>query len=163
MLEIQMSQEEVIKAQEQAKELGTIQHSITKGQGNIAGFLAELAVAKHYGATQKNTYNYDLVMPNGVTIDVKAKRTTVKPRPNYECSVAAYNTKQSCDYYSFCRVSSDLNTVWLLGTIKKEEYLTKAEKKTKGDVDPSNNFVFKADCYNLKISDLPPMSKTLEV
>jgi hypothetical protein len=51
--------------------------------------------------------------------------------------------------------------VWLLGTIKKEEYLDKSEKKTKGDIDPSNNFVFKADCYNLKISDLPTLSKTL--
>ena len=161
MLEIKMDKVELIEAEKQAKEMGNIAHSITKGQGNIAGFLAELAVAKYYGASQKNTYNYDLVMPNGTTIDVKAKRTTVKPRPNYECSVAAYNTKQNCDYYSFCRVSNDFKIVWLLGTIKKEEYLDKSKKKTKGDIDPSNNFIFKADCYNLKISDLPTLSKTL--
>ena len=70
MLEIKMDKVELIEAEKQAKEMGNIAHSITKGQGNIAGFLAELAVAKYYGASQKNTYNYDLVMPNGTTIDV---------------------------------------------------------------------------------------------
>ena len=158
MIEVHMTEEELTKAQEQAKEMGNLAHSITEGQGSVAGFLAEIAVARHYGATQNNTYDYDLVMPDGTTIDVKAKRTTAVPRSYYECSVAAYNTKQACDYYSFCRVSSNLRLVWLLGTIKKEEYFVKAEKRTKGEVDPSNNFMFKADCYNLKISQLPPLS-----
>ena len=158
MIEVHMTEEELTKAREQAKEMGNLAHSITEGQGSVAGFLAEIAVARHYGATQNNTYDYDLVMPDGTTIDVKAKRTTAVPRSYYECSVAAYNTKQACDYYSFCRVSSNLRLVWLLGTIKKEEYFVKAEKRTKGEVDPSNNFMFKADCYNLKISQLPPLS-----
>ena len=155
MITLSMTGTEISEAQAQANNMGQLNNSITSGQGNAAGFLAELAVARHLGATQANTYDYDLVMADGTTIDVKAKRTTVVPRPYYECSVAAYNTKQKCDYYSFCRVSSDMNTVWLLGTIKKNDYFDKAKLRTKGEVDPSNNFKFKADCYNLKISELP--------
>ena len=163
MIEVNMTDKDLAKAKEQAMEMGNIAHSITEGQGSVAGFLSEIAVANYYGATQANTYDYDLVMPDGTTIDVKAKRTTAVPRSYYECSVAAYNTSQACDYYSFCRVSSNLRTVWLLGTIKKAEYFDKAEKRLKGEVDYRNNFTFKADCYNLRISQLPPLSTVVSV
>jgi len=46
---------------------------------------------------------------------------------------------------------------WILGQMDKKEYLKKARFLKKGEVDKSNNFTVKADCYNLKISDLYPV------
>jgi hypothetical protein len=37
---------------------------------------------------------------------------------------------------------------------KKDEYYKNAVALKKGEIDPSNNFTVKADCYNIKISDL---------
>jgi hypothetical protein len=156
MRELKATSDEIQRANDMASEMGVLRNSITGGGGSQAGFLAEIVVARHIGATQANTYDYDLVMPDGRTIDVKAKRTGVKPRDHYECSVAAYNTKQDCDYYAFCRVLNDMSTVWILGIIKKKDYYSRATKRLKGDKDPSNNFTFKSDAYNLKISELNP-------
>ena len=109
-------------AAQMASDMGVLKNSLTKGGGSQAGFLAEIVVARHIGATQANTYDYDLVMPNGRTIDVKAKRTSVEPKEHYECSIFAYNTTQACDDYAFCRVLNDMSTVWILGIIIKKNY-----------------------------------------
>jgi hypothetical protein len=54
----------------------------------------------------------------------------------------------------FVRVLNNLQQAWILGTIPKDEYYAKAVRYKKGDMDESNNFIFKADCYNLPISEL---------
>ena len=36
----------------------------------------------------------------------------------------------------------------------KDEYFKKASFLKKGDVDPSNNYTVRADCYNIKINEL---------
>ena len=43
--------------------------------------------------------------------------------------------------------------------LTKEEYFDKANLLKKGEIDPSNNFTVKADCYNLKISELRKMKE----
>jgi len=156
MRELKATREEIELAAQMASEMGVLKHSLTAGGGSQAGFLAEIVVARHIGAMQANTYDYDLVMPDGRTIDVKAKRTSVKPKEHYECSIFAYNTTQVCDFYAFCRVLNDMSTVWILGIIKKKNYYSRATKRLKGEYDSSNNFTFKADSYNMKISDLNP-------
>ena len=156
MRELKATGDEIQMAADMARDMGVLKHSLTEGGGSQAGFLAEIVVARHIGAKQANTYDYDLVMPDGRTIDVKAKRTGVKPQEHYECSIFAYNTTQACDFYAFCRVLNDMSTVWILGIIKKKDYYARATKRLKGDHDPSNNFTFKADSYNLRISDLNP-------
>ena len=156
MRKLKATKDEIKKAADMAADMGVLNNSLTKGDGSQAGFLAEIVVARHIGAKQANTYDYDLVMPDGRTIDVKAKRTSVEPQEHYECSIFAYNTTQACDYYAFCRVLKDMSTVWILGIIKKKDYYSRATKRLKGDYDSSNNFTFKADSYNMKISDLNP-------
>lgn len=137
-----------------ANDLGLLNNSITNGDGNIVAFIGEEIVKSIFNAKSVNTYNYDLILPNGKTVDVKTKRTNVKPKNYYECSVAAFNTKQQCDYYAFVRVMNNNSLGWFLGIISKEEYFKKAKFLNMGDVDPDNNFIVKADCYNLKISEL---------
>ena len=93
-------------------------------------------------------------MPNGKKVDVKTKQTSVAPLPDYDCSVANFNTKQACDTYAFVRVKNDLTVGWYLGCMDKKEYFEKAVFMKKGDVDASNNYTVRADCYNLKIKQL---------
>lgn len=154
MISISVTDESIQEATEMANDMGKLRNSITSGDGNIAGFLGEVLVRKLLNAEQQNTYQYDLMLPNGLTIDVKTKRTKVKPLDYYECSVAALNTEQQCKYYAFMRVSNDYKRAWFIGLIPKIIYFHKARKLTKGDVDGDNNFIVKSDCYNMSIKDV---------
>ena len=154
MIEVLISDDIKQKAKKKAQELGNLNNSITKGDGNISGFIGEFIAAEIMNGNVHNTFDYDVVLKDGTKIDVKTKRTTVKPKDFYECSVAQYNTNQKCDGYAFVRVKNDLSVGWFLGYLSKDRYFKIAKRLKKGDIDPSNNFVVKADCYNVKISEL---------
>ena len=154
MIEVGITKEHLSKATELAEEMGKLNNSITSGEGNLAGFVGEIVVAELTGSKQSNTYDYDLTMPNGKTVDVKTKRTNYPPRENYDCSVAAFNIKQRCDYYAFVRVKNDMSKAWILGFYDKKSYFEDAKFHRKGEFDPDNKFTFKADCYNIPIHQL---------
>lgn len=153
MKEVEISTAMMENARTKAKELGSLRNSITRGGGNIIGFLGE-EVAKHcLGGELANTYDYDLVMQDGTTVDVKTVGTTVVPKEHYNCIVAAANTKQKCDAYSFVRVKKDLSVGWYLGMMNKSDFFGVAEHLKKGSVD-DYGFVVKADCYVTPIASL---------
>ena len=154
MKEIKISSDMIENAHIKSKEMGPLRNSIVKGDGNIAGFIGEQLALECLGGTWDNTYSYDIVLPNGKKVDVKTKQTSVAPLPDYDCSVANFNTKQACDIYAFVRVKNDLTVGWYLGCMDKKEYFEKAVFMKKGDVDASNNYTVRADCYNLKIKQL---------
>ena len=154
MIELPVSDKTLLKAREQAVEMGKLNNSITKGQGNVAGFVGEIVTAEILGAIQDNTYDYDLVLLNGETVDVKTKRTSVTPLPHYDCSVAKLSTHQQCDNFAFVRVKNDYSVAWFLGMIPRLQYYEVARYMNKGDVDPDNGYVVKSSCYNLSIEDL---------
>ena len=79
------------------------------------------------------------------------------PKNYYDCSVAAFNTKQKCSHYIFTRILNDLSKGWVLGWMSKEDYFTKARFLKKGEQDGDNGFIVKADCYNLPIDKLHPI------
>jgi hypothetical protein len=98
-----------------------------------------------------------LVAQDGTKYDVKTKRCTSAPKPFYDCSVANFNTKQKCDRYVFVRIENKnkrWGRAWVLGWMGHDEYFEKARKLTKGQTDPSNGFVVRADCHNVAISEL---------
>ena len=154
MEEINITKSMMDKAEKRAKELGVLKNSIIRGKGNIAGFIGEQIALHCIGGEWQNTYEYDILTSDGRRIDVKTKQTSVKPLPEYDCSIAKYNTKQKCDFYAFVRVKRDLTIGWYLGMLGKQEYFDKARFLKKGTVDPSNNYKVQADCYNVKIEDL---------
>lgn len=154
MIEVTPTPEQIKEARLSAGNLQSLQGSITRGGGSPAGMLGEVIVRDIIGATHKGTRDYDLVSPEGTRIDVKTKRCTSAPRDFYECSVAAHGTKQDCDEYVFVRVLNNLSRAWILGRITKDEYFEKSKRHKKGDVDESNGFTFKSDCYNLPIKEL---------
>lgn len=151
---VRVTDDMLLRAKHKAEDMGTLNNSITYGQGNLAGFVGEEIAHSVLGGTIVNTYDYDIVLDNGKTVDVKTKRTTVEPKSTYDCSVAAYNIKQNCDYYAFVRVYENMSIGWLLGLYPKDEYFKHARLWKKGEVDPSNGFTVKADCYNMAIYNL---------
>jgi len=158
MIEVPISEDYMRHAREKASTVGILQGSITGGTSNIVGAIGEVIVADIIGATEANTYNYDLVK-DGNRIDVKTKRCNTKPKSNYDCSVASHGSKQDCDSYVFVRILTDLSKAWILGSIGKQDYYARATRYKKGQIDPSNGFTFKADCYNLPISELEPINE----
>ena len=153
MIEVKITDEMLIKAREKAVEMGQLHNSILRGRGNMSGFIGEQVALSILGGEWENTYDYDMKVDN-VRVDVKTKQTSVKPKPYYECSIAKFNTKQDCDAYAFVRVLNDFSVAWFLGVLTKKDYFDKATFLQKGDVDPSNNYTVKADCYNVRIDDL---------
>jgi hypothetical protein len=154
MIEVVITPEMLVEARDKAVAMGKLHNSIISGAGNIAGFIGEAIAQQVMGGELANTYDYDLVLPDGVTVDVKTKQTSVKPLPEYDCSIAAFNTKQDCQYYCFVRVKNDFSVGWYLGVYNKQQYMQDAVFMEKGTIDPSNGYVVKSDCYNLKISKL---------
>lgn len=154
MHQIEVTADQLLQSRDMAVQMGRLHNSITRGQGNIAGFIGEILVRDLFKGRHENTYDYDLVLPDGATVDVKTKRTSVAPKDHYECSIAALNTKQACDFYAFMRVKNDYSVAWFLGIIPKDEYFDLATFRKKGEVDPDNGYVVKSDCYNLSIAEL---------
>tara|TARA_R100000781_G_scaffold3912_1_gene5213 strand:- start:179 stop:646 length:468 start_codon:yes stop_codon:yes gene_type:complete len=154
MKEIEISLEMIDKARKKADEMGVIRNSILRGDGSIAGFIGEQIALQVLGGTWENTYDYDLITPDGKKIDVKTKQTSVKPLPEYDCSISKSNTKQKCDAYAFVRIKGNLTVGWYLGMLDKKEYFEKARFFKKGEVDTSNGYKVRADCHNVKIFEL---------
>ena len=154
MIEVEVTADMLIQARDKAAEMGKLRNSITSGAGNIAGFIGEAIAQQVLGGTLTNTYDYDLVLDDGIKVDVKTKQTSVKPLETYECSIANLNTTQRCDHYVFIRVKNDFTVGWYLGSYPKEQYMKDAVFMKKGTIDPSNGYVVKSDCYNLKINQL---------
>lgn len=159
MIEIKPTEKQIKEARLTSGGTTGLQGSITRGAGSPAGALGEIIIRDYLNYIQANTAHYDLYTDQGTRIDVKTKRCTSAPKPFYECSIAAHGTKQACDEYIFVRVLNNLQRAWILGRISKDEYFTKAVRHKKGEVDSSNNFTFKSDCYNLEISELWPIQK----
>lgn len=156
MIEISQIPKKILaKAALRSQQLGSLNNSITKGDGNLVGYIGQMLVAEYLNANETDTYEYD-VEKNGIRFEVKTKRCTSKPRTDYDCSVSEANAKQKCDYYVFVRVLEDFSKAWILGKKKREDYFGQARFCKKGEKDNKSHlgWTFKADCYNLEISQL---------
>jgi len=153
MRHVKINKKHIQQARKMSDAMGQLNNSITKGQGNIIGFLGEIIVAEYLNIILNNTYDYDLVYKNK-KIDVKSKRVTTPPKSYYECSIAALNTKQKCDLYVFTRIKNDLSTGWILGYLEKNKYLNDSKFLKKDEIDLDNNWKVITDCYNLPINKL---------
>jgi len=154
MIEVVITPAMLVEARDKAAEMGQLYNSIIRGAGNMAGFIGEAIAQQVLGGKLDNTYDYDLILDDGTKIDVKTKQTGYVPLETYDCSIANLNIKQDCDYYAFCRVKNDFSVGWYLGVYEKHQYFKDAVFMKKGDVDPTNGYVVKSDCWNLKISQL---------
>ena len=151
------------KAQDWAKYLGSINNSITKGGGNLAGRLGELALANYLGVCVEDHKDYDMIY-KGEKIEVKTKRRTVPPQYSYDVSVAATSTHQKPDRYAFISIEFEgktatgfyhkVKSIWLVGDMAADKYFKLATEWNRGDEDESNGFVTLVDMFNMRIGDL---------
>ena len=166
IIEMPVTGEIIAEAHRKSIEMGILRHSITAGDGNLAAFVGEGIVAQYFidkGDTVDwtNTYEYDMIIDVDVRVDVKTKRTSVKPKMDYDCSVGA-KRRQDCDVYVFTRVKNDFSVGWILGFMSAKEYFEVANFMEKGIIDPSNGWKVSRDCYNLPIQELRNINELTE-
>ena len=161
MIELIPREEQKAEALLQAKGMGAVRNSIRSGKGNAIGFIGELLIAEALNVEPllNATKDYDLVMPDGTTIDVKTKETSVVPRGYYDCSIAATSLHQECDVYVFARYAREASklgrsVLFVCGWLPHDEYFSIARELKKGEQDGDNGYIVKADCFNVRIDQL---------
>lgn len=156
--------------------------SITRGHGLITGCLGEIIVedfllhvkqCDDHDRDLKDKFNFDLLMADGTTIEVKSKGHGVSDCPSfYDASVSAFNPRQKADYYVFVRVHgkrlrdsygfdhSNSEKAWICGMKAKDEIIQPHRLMKRGTVvqnSSSFDYVAKTSSYQIKISDLDPL------
>ena len=162
MRSLKFNQKMIDQASQWANDLGGIKNSITKGDGNYAGRLGELALAKHLSVEVKDRKDYDIIY-DGKKIEVKTKRRAVEPKPDYTVNIAAPSLHQKPDIYAFLSMEyldrdsggnyNDLLNIWLCGYKNAEQFFEEASFWPKGHPDPPA-FKTHRDIYVMKIKDL---------
>ena len=162
MQSLKFNQKMIDQASQWANDLGGIKNSITRGDGNYAGRLGELALAKHLGVEVEDHKDYDLIY-NDSKVEVKTKRRATKPKPNYTVNIASTSRHQKPDTYAFLSVEysdrdiggnySDLLKIWLCGYKSADQFFEEAEFWPKGTPDPPF-FKTHRDMYVMKIEEL---------
>lgn len=147
-------------------------NSITDGERNVIGVLAELCfidLLKTFvdvsAIDYTPTYDYDILV--GTTkVDVKTKQRNYPPTNDYDASIVDYN-KQKCDCYIFTSITTnkagEYTDFYFLGYLEPEEYFKLSTFKRKGDPDGTNMikknnvyvpFKITKDCHQLKYHHL---------
>jgi len=170
MIEVELTPDMLSRAKKKAKEMGQLRNSITKGDGNVAGFLGEEMVLKTFNNFKSdNTYDSDIYFSCTkfkIKFEVKTKRCKVTPLPHHACSVARFNPNQKSHCYIFCRVFEQNNKGWIVGYMPREKYMEKAALRRVGELDPDDpkqEWTFKADCYNVPISGVKDPSHLYKI
>lgn len=146
----------------------TPKNSITDGEHTAYGRLGEIVLVdylKELGveASIADNKDYDIILGDGTTIDVKSAVVTTSPKESYYCNV--YRTSdQQCDYYFFTRILQvpGRNTfvestviVYLLGYVSKARFFKEAKFLKKGASDPQKpEFIMKSDTWHFPIDRL---------
>lgn len=153
MIQVAITEDMVSSAKERAEKPTVIRSSIPGG-GLLEGFLGEEVANTVLQGAIINTYDYDIVLDAGETVDVKTKRVTSTPLASYSCSVMSMGFNQKCDYYAFVRILKNLKAAWYLGSIKRDDFFNRATFHKQGEYDPTNDYTFRANCYNIPIESL---------
>lgn len=134
-----------------------IKNSITHGEKNLIGAIAEIVVCDYYRdigyeVIHLPTKDYDMTI-NDVTVDVKCKTTNVAPEGHYSCMVADTSVHQNTQFYVFCRFDETNYILYILGRISKKEFFKVARHVKKGEKD-EYEFEYTADCYWCRVDEL---------
>lgn len=125
---------------------------------NIDADDAEFMVQNYLGA-KRVSGNHSCSLHDlewcGHRIDVKTKRRTVDPLPSYSVHVESTQIAYPVDIYVFCSKNKTTGKHLILGWITKNDFNRLCTYHKKGDQD--GNFVERADCYKVKISELKSM------
>lgn len=151
------------QARAEAKKMGVLYKSITRGAGNEVGMMGEILVQEAIGGERvgASTPAYDIVLPNKITIDVKTTKAASVPEPHYVARVYGSEANKEklcgkCDVYYFVRCNQQMTMATIVGWMPSREFIERATFLPKGNVDPSDGKLSFADEFTLPISELYP-------
>ena len=128
--------------------------------GNYGPTLAELVMSKYLGLPITSNYDYDMILPDGRTLDVKSKLSNYTPQDYFDVTVS--NTKrQQCDLYAFAFCKLDNTRVHLVGYLPTTDFYEAATPRKKGET--YHKITFKQDCHMLTIGELEPIEDLLKI
>ena len=149
------------QARSEAKQMGVLYKSITRGAGNEIGMMGEILVQELVGGERvgKTMPAYDIVLSNKITIDVKTSRAIGPPEPHYVARVyGSEDNKEKlcskCDVYYFVRCNQQMTLATIVGWMPAREFIERALFLPKGNVNPDDGKLSFADEYTLPISEL---------
>lgn len=155
MVTIKPTKKQIAEAVASAEKMGKLWGSVTRGAGNVTGMLGEIVCRDYLKAAHvgQKVYSHDLEL-DGVTIDVKSKRCSSAPLPEYVATVLAKDGKLAvkADRLLFTRVMDDFSLVYITG------WLTTRQFKRRSTLTPAGTreggFLHWADSFNVPISRL---------
>jgi len=133
-------------------------------QEQYVGMLGETAVKNHFKIKTDPSEGFDGGYDfeyYGRKIDVKTMGRTVDPRPEFVNNFIAYQKNLQADTYIFTSLNKRTSELFILGWVTKDELLERGEKFKKGTErtrTDGTTFKLKAPTYEIKNSDLNPMS-----
>jgi hypothetical protein len=161
------SGEDFKRAADMSEQMGILANSHTRGAGRMNGFLGEIAVEKYLAELVAEdsvaTKSYDIKCKSGKTVEVKTKKASSIPKPEYLASVESKKTHMfENDVYVFLRSHNSLNKLWILGWIKTDSFKRRSTFKPAGHVDEDSNFKYSVDGYHIEIKKLSPITTLKE-
>ena len=155
MIILRPTEAQIAQAKEEGRKMGVLPNSNTCGRGNAIGMLAEITTAEWLNAERVRppVYTHDLVL-NGKTIDVKCKRCSSAPQPNYSASVFAKHGKHgiAADILLFTRVLDDMSELYVVGWLTTRQFARRASFVKAGTRE--DGFLHRADGFHVPISRL---------
>jgi len=159
MIKMQLTKDMISRAKIRDAEMPNLKNSIREQKGRLDGFIAEEALAFHtksklVSAVGSDKYDFDLVI-QGIKVEVKTQSNAYIPKRDYFSTVSDFSSGQKPEKYAFVTIVHDnkelTNPVaaYLKGFMDYSEFKEKSEFIPKGSVTGHNNFVSKADQWNI--------------
>lgn len=159
------SSEDITTAHKRACEMGILPGSYTRGMGNLVGCLGEVAVNAYLPWSRyvgNKVFTHDILFKKQ-KVEVKSKVCSGRPKQEYSAFVnCKKETTPENDIFFFTRVRRDLAEVYLVGWLPAQTLLNEATFRYKGSKD-KDGFVFRANGYQITISELKPPTQLKQV
>ena len=141
-------------------EFKILNKSLTQGDGNAAGAIAEICFLDYFSSIGKEIFHaqhhdYDFIM-NKKKIEIKATRVNNPPRLAHQFKLPCDHYDQQCDFYCCIYVMNDFSKVFINGYISKIDFFNNAILHLAGEMD--NNFTFRCDTKTVTLAELKPLN-----
>lgn len=150
-------------------------------EANLIGCLGEVLVEKWMSDrsipfdSQLNNTRHDYLINGLITLEVKTKDRTCRPRIDFDNSAPLYNhTHQRPDYFLFVSLQRDksdtsmpfvrrFKTAFIVGGISYNELDRVGIPFLKNEKDWRNGTPFWTDCLNVEMWQLVPLSEMIDI
>jgi hypothetical protein len=141
-------------------EFQILNKSLTHGDGNAAGAIAEICFLDYFSSIGKDIFHaqhhdYDFIM-NKKKIEIKATRVNNPPRLRHQFKLPCDHYDQQCDFYCCIYVMNDFSKVFINGYISKIDFFDNAILHLEGDKE--HNFTFRCDTKTVTLAQLKPLN-----